>query len=141
MPNLNKLKSSIFCIGIICSNISIASSLVGYWQSNDIRETHQNTLVRIQKKHGEYQAYVTKATGNCSHCRGTNYQKPIQGMNILWGFKLHSKNLYDAGYFLDTHSGRIYRAKLKLNSKQLLIRSFVGIPMLGQTHIWQRYHP
>ena len=141
MLNFSKLKSSIFCIGIIWSNISFSASLEGYWQSNDTRGTVQNMLVRIQKKHDEYQAYVTKAKGNCTHCRGATYQKPIQGMKILWGFKFHSKNLYDDGYFLDTHSGRIYRAKLKMNSEQLFIRSFVGIPMLGQTHIWQRYHP
>lgn len=137
----NKVQYLIGFLFVFFSNASFSKSLLGNWQLNDVRVPQQNIKIHFQKKHDLYQAVVIEAQGICVHCRGNYYQRSIKGLKILWGFKHHSKNLYDEGYFLDIHSGRIYRAKIKLDQEQLYIRSYVGISLFGQTHILRRSHP
>jgi uncharacterized protein (DUF2147 family) len=122
-------------------NIVYSWKITGNWEVHDLRFPEQKMIARVTQKNGEYQAAVSKVKGLCHHCHGEYQHKNIKDKKIFWGFKVHSKNLYDEGYFLDTHSGRIYRARIKVYREQLFIRTFIGLPLFGQTHIWQRYHP
>lgn len=44
------------------------------------------------------------------------------------------------GHILDPRNGSIYDAELKLDSRgRLVLRGFLGIPLLGRTETWTRY--
>ena len=49
----------------------------------------------------------------CKACEGERKDKPIIGMNFLWGLKKDGDQ-YAGGEILDPKNGKIYRAKMKL---------------------------
>jgi len=47
---------------------------------------------------------------------------------------------YEGGEILDPESGKVYRAKMKLDGEgeKLNVRGFIGVALLGRTQTWVR---
>ncbi|MFM7144540.1 MAG: DUF2147 domain-containing protein [Alphaproteobacteria bacterium] len=77
--------------------------------------------------------------GLCRHCEGDRKDKPIEGMQILWGLKKDG-DVYDGGEILDPKNGKIYSAKVKLQDggQKLDVYGFLGFSLLGRTQTWVR---
>lgn len=44
------------------------------------------------------------------------------------------------GQVTDPRNGKIYSAEIRMNPRgRLLMRGYIGIPLLGQTQVWQRF--
>jgi uncharacterized protein (DUF2147 family) len=44
------------------------------------------------------------------------------------------------GQVTDPRNGKVYNAELRINPRgRLLMRGYIGIPLLGQTQVWQRF--
>ncbi len=73
----------------------------------------------------------------CSQCSGERKNKPIKGMNILWGFKKKGTEWTD-GSILDPANGKTYRCKMWLEDggNTLKVRGYWGI--LWRTQTWKR---
>jgi len=96
---------------------------------------------------GEYQGKVEKifpkpgedADPKCEKCDGARHNQPVIGMTILWGLKKQGDE-YEGGEILDPESGKVYRAKMKLDGEgeKLNVRGFIGVALLGRTQTWVR---
>jgi uncharacterized protein (DUF2147 family) len=65
--------------------------------------------------------------------------RPIVGLQFMNDFVYQGKNLWADGKIYDPESGKTYSCKLTLTkSKELEVRGFVGISLLGRTEIWKR---
>lgn len=61
------------------------------------------------------------------------------GLNIFSGFSYDGNGAWSGGFVYDPNSGKTYRAKLKLTSKDTLkLRGYIGISLLGRTETWTR---
>jgi uncharacterized protein (DUF2147 family) len=66
-------------------------------------------------------------------------EKPLLGMNLVWGFTHSGDNLWEGGFIYNPRDGKTYKCKLTLeNPDQLKVRGFIGISLIGKTNIWTR---
>lgn len=65
--------------------------------------------------------------------------RPILGMNLVWGFTNSGGNLWEGGSIYDPRDGKTYKCKLTLESPDnLKVRGFIGISLIGKTNNWTR---
>jgi len=120
---------------------------VGLWRTIDDQTGKPRGLVRITEANGEYQARVEKtfpkpgeeSNPKCEKCEGPRQNKPVIGMTILWGLKKQG-DAYQGGEILDPETGKIYRARIKLEDggKKLDVRGFIGFSLFGRSQTWLR---
>ena len=134
---------------IVAWSAALAGELspVGLWKTIDDNTGKPRGLVRIMEVDGEYQGKVEKIFAEpgedpdpkCEKCDGARHNQPVIGMTILWGLKKQGAE-YQGGTILDPESGRIYRARMKLDGKggKLSVRGFIGFALLGRTQTWVR---
>lgn len=127
-------------------------SPVGQWETIDDK-THKVTstvTLWIEKDgvlHGKVADLVIDPGDDpnpvCDKCKGEKKDKPVKGMEILWGFKPERKgNLskWVSGKILDPDEGEVYSCilTLKEDGKSLVVRGYIGIPLLGRSQTWVR---
>ncbi len=131
-----------------CSGAYAADlSPVGVWQTIDDNSGKPRGLVRITETDGEYQGTVEKSfpkpgedpNPKCENCEGERRDKPVIGMTILWGLRKQGDQ-YDGGEILDPETGKIYRARIKVedSGRKLNVRGFLGFSLFGRSQTWIR---
>ncbi len=69
------------------------------------------------------------------HLRG----RDLLGAVILQGFRSNGKGAWRGGTVYDPITGTTYSCALKLrNVNTLVVRGYLGIPLLGRTVVWTR---
>jgi uncharacterized protein (DUF2147 family) len=64
------------------------------------------------------------------------------GLNIFRGFHYDGDGAWSGGFIYDPNSGKTYRGKLKLTSRNTLnVRGYIGISLIGRTETWIRQAP
>ncbi len=68
---------------------------------------------------------------------------PIVGLEILQGFTKASDGTWTGGTVYDPKNGKTYKCKMSLSEdgKQLNVRGFIGVSLMGRTEVWDRYTP
>jgi uncharacterized protein (DUF2147 family) len=135
----------------LSSFLTAAESIEGYWKSIEERTGQQLSIVEIRKGddgkfHGKIVYRYPNASGNalthCTKCAAPNTNKPILGLEILYGFKEdpNKPDSYIDGRVLEATSGKIYKGKASVTSggKRLRMRGYMGISALGRTVVWIR---
>ena len=122
----------------------------GLWQATYAASNTPSSHIEITTlANGEVQgvikiAYprpgVTHASPNCEKCSGANKDKPIVGMQVLWGEMPAGKNKWSGGTVLDPEEGKEYKANLTLSDdgNTISVRGFILTPSIGQTVTWIR---
>ena len=120
-------------------------SPVGAWRSYEDKTGQPKSIIEITEINGELQGKVGRvfsppapsANPLCERCTGERKNKPIVGMQILWGVKKDGDE-YGGGHIFDLDTGKEFRAKLKLidGGKKLEVRGSVG--PFGRTVTWTR---
>jgi uncharacterized protein (DUF2147 family) len=66
-------------------------------------------------------------------------ERPILGMNLVWGFTFSGGNLWEGGFIYDPRDGKTYKCKITLETPDhLKVRGYIGIPLIGKTNDWTR---
>ncbi len=66
-------------------------------------------------------------------------ERPLLGMNLVWGFTPSGENLWQSGFIYNPRDGKTYKCKLTLeNPDRLKVRGFIGVSLIGKTNIWTR---
>lgn len=77
----------------------------------------------------------------CERCAAPLAGRPITGMRFLWGLRF-SEGRWAGGRVLDLRPGLSQgteaNADLSLVDGELLLRAYVGLPLLGQSRVWRR---
>jgi uncharacterized protein (DUF2147 family) len=61
---------------------------------------------------------------------------PIMNLIILKGFTKSEENIYEGGTIYDPKNGKTYSCKMTLKGRELDIRGFIGISLIGRTSVW-----
>ncbi|MDH4261544.1 MAG: DUF2147 domain-containing protein [Spirochaetia bacterium] len=151
MRNLAK----ILIYTILASEILFAGTAitpVGKWKTIDDKTHEISSIVELWiDNHGQLRGKVEKVITKpgedpnpvCDKCTDENKNKPINGMEILWGFKQEKQNdptKWVSGKILDPDEGEIYSCELTVldGGKSLKVRGYIGIPLLGRSQTWLR---
>jgi len=66
-------------------------------------------------------------------------QRPLCGQTILWGLQPAKVDHWTDGWLYNPHDGTTYRIKGQFQGPDtLVVRIYLGIPLFGQTFVWQR---
>lgn len=124
------------------------ASPVGLWRTVDEETGKPKALVRISEDNGVYNGRIEKLFRTpdqeqnpvCDKCEGARKDQPIIGMTILTGMKKDDGREYSGGRILDPANGKVYKSMMTLSEggKQLDVRGYIGMPVLGRTQTWQR---
>jgi uncharacterized protein (DUF2147 family) len=119
----------------------------GFWVTVDDKTQKPTALVEISERDGELSGFVRQIfpqpgddpEPRCEKCEGVLKDQPIKGMRIVWGLK-KSGDAYTEGHILDPDEGVTYRCRIKLTAdgRQLEVRGYIGVPLLGRTQVWTR---
>jgi uncharacterized protein (DUF2147 family) len=124
--------------------LAFAMSPTGTWTTIDDKTGKKRAVVRLDVANGSLNGTIVKIfsqpgdTGICTKCTGALKDKPVEGLQILWGLKDKGDGVWSGGQILDPKSGKIYRAKLTLKGNKMYVRGYVGLSMLGRTQVWVR---
>ena len=139
--------SLLLCFFTAFSYLAYAeNSPVGLWKTIDDATGKPRSLIRISDRNGELIATVEKGllpsdspNDVCDQCTDARKNKPLIGMTIMDGMKPKG-DVYEGGHILDPDNGETYQCKIKLDStgKQLEVRGFIGISLLGRSQTWVR---
>jgi len=143
------MKKTVFSalLGLASSFAFAQMSPVGLWRTIDDETKTEKSLVRITETGGvmtgkvEKIADPAKANANCDKCTDERKDKPVLGMTILRGVKPSSDaGTWEGGDILDPNNGKIYKVRLKPidGGKQMEVRGFIGVSLLGRTQTWVR---
>lgn len=143
------MKKTVFAalLGLASSIAFAQMSPVGLWRTIDDETKTEKSLVRITESGGvmigkvEKIADPAKANANCTPCTDERKDKPVLGMTILRGVKPSSDaGTWEGGDILDPNNGKIYKVRLKPidGGKQMEVRGFIGVALLGRTQTWVR---
>jgi len=122
------------------------TSPVGRWQTFNDDTQAPASLVKITNQNGVLVGEVLqllpgahfKPTDLCSKCPAPFKNKPIVGLQFLWGFVLDQNQTWENGQVLDPVSGHIYKGRLKVvdHGRKLELRGYWG--PFWRTQTWVR---
>jgi uncharacterized protein (DUF2147 family) len=106
----------------------------GWFRIIDCGGTFVGRIVKMFPKRGE-----NLSDFRCTQCRGDQKNAPVLGIAFIKGMRRNGLT-YQDGTILDPRDGSIYNALMELSpdGKQLTVRGYLGIPLLGQSEVWHR---
>ena len=137
-------------VGVVCLGSGVRgqeTSAAGRWRTIDDQTGQAKSIVRIVETDGELKGQVERvfsppapsAMPLCEKCISDLKNKPLVGMTIMWGMTKDGDG-YSGGRVLDPEEGKTYRGKVRVvdNGRQLELRGYIGISMIGRTQTWVR---
>ena len=138
---------SILIAGHLHSALAENISPAGLWKTIDDQSGKPKALIRISVENNALEGRIEKLflsvdedqNPMCTKCEGALKDQKILGMTILSGFKLEGAE-YKGGTILDPDNGKTYQSRMSLDDdgKKLVVRGYIGIPLLGRSQIWLR---
>jgi uncharacterized protein (DUF2147 family) len=125
-----------------------AATAAGFWEADD-DDGNPSAWFLFTNKSGVFSARLVKGFKKpgddkppqliCTECPGKKKGAHIMGLTLFWGMKRDGLE-YRGGSVLDPRDGSVYHAQMDLSDdgKELSVRGYIGIPMLGKTQVWKR---
>ena len=106
----------------------------GWFRILDCGGLFVGRIVKMFPKRGE-----NVSDFRCTQCRGDQKNAPVLGLTFIKGMRRNGLT-YQDGTILDPRDGSVYNAIMELSAdgKQLTVRGYIGIPLLGQSEVWRR---
>ena len=129
---------------LIAVNMFSQTTIIGIWKNVDDEDGKEKSHINIYEEGGMLRAKVIKllpaATLKvCSKCKGDKANKPIEGMEIIWGLKKESPSKYSGGEILNPKTGKIYSCTVTLvEPDKINVLGFLGLSFIGKTQSWYR---
>ncbi|MFC5578489.1 DUF2147 domain-containing protein [Lysobacter niabensis] len=125
---------------------SAQDSPAGRWQTVDDDSGKPKSVVEIYRaRDGNYAGKVVEiidttkgADPLCDKCRGSNRNKPVKGMVILWGLKPDGPGKWSGGSVLDPENGKTYKSKIELHEGGARLGMFGCIAFICRQQVWIR---
>ena len=145
--SLQRLSFALFLLTLPLASFA-QNSPVGRWKTIDDETGKVKSIVEIYKTtSGTLAGKVVEILQSdkgpdplCDKCSGSNRNKPIKGMVILWNLKEQDATHWTGGTVLDPAKGKTYKSKITLTNggSKLQMRGYMGIEALGRTQPWVR---
>ncbi len=119
-----------------------ADSPVGQWRSIDDETKEAKSIIKIYQQAdgtvaGKVVKLLQKSGALCKKCTGKNKDKPIEGMEILWGLK-ENGDRWTSGTILDPKKGKTYRAEVQVINKGRSLKVTGKVLLFSRSQVWQK---
>jgi uncharacterized protein (DUF2147 family) len=131
-----------FMLMCVLTPIFASTSYEGDWMAPGESTDRPGPVITLLRTEQGYRAVIKSmpsvagADDNplCNACSTPRKGQPIKGMEIIWGLKLKGDRLVD-GYIQPPEANSPMRCQIELSKNQntLLLRIYMGAPMMGQT--------
>jgi len=119
----------------------------GLWEKRN-QSAQPEGWFRIAERDGVYEGQIVKmfpkpgedvAAWRCSRCEGEQKNAPVLGITFIKGMRRNGLR-YENGTILDPRDGATYDALMEVSAdgQSLVVRGYLGIPLLGQSEVWYR---
>lgn len=120
-----------------------SSGVTGRWKTIDDVSGQPKSIVEIFADGSEIKGKIVELINPsepnplCKECSGDKKDKPIQGLEIIWGLNENGGE-WTGGHILDPKNGKTYKCKMRLEDggKKLVVRGFIGFSLLGRSQTW-----
>ncbi|MDN5210935.1 DUF2147 domain-containing protein [Fulvivirgaceae bacterium BMA12] len=140
---MNKL-FSIFIFSLFLIPFSYSqTSIFGKWKTIDDETGEAKSIVEIFQKGDKAFGKIIeildkeKPTPVCDKCDDDDPRKgqKILGMEIIKDLEKDDDE-WDDGTILDPENGKVYRCKMWVEDKKLIVRGYIGISLIGRSQTW-----
>ena len=115
---------------------------VGLWSPLD-HSGKPRGLIAIYEQNGLYFGRIEPLdptddrSARCTHCTGSRKNQLMDGL-VLMRHLRYQNGKYVGGDILDPRTGRTYGCELRLidAGRKLVMRGYLGIPLLGRSEVW-----
>jgi uncharacterized protein (DUF2147 family) len=119
----------------------------GLWEKRN-QSAQPEGWFRIAERDGVYEGQIVKmfpkpgedvAAWRCTRCEGEQKNAPVLGITFIKGMRRNGLR-YENGTILDPRDGATYDALMEVSAdgQSLVVRGYLGIPLLGQSEVWYR---
>lgn len=125
------------------------ASPVGVWRTLDDKTHQPKALIEIkQNDAGIVSGKIVTGIGanhspgsRCTACVDERKDQPMQGLTIIRNMT-RQDGKWVGGDILDPQNGKTYHCEMSLadNGEHLLVRGYIGIPLIGRSQTWIREH-
>lgn len=138
----------IFLMTFALASYAADSEIVGVWSQPILKgkdKGKERAQVEIYEKDGSYYGKIVRlppgvpANSLCRNCKDQHRDKPLIGMEILWGLKKEAGR-YVKGKVYDVDEGKEYRCSLVLMSPEKL-KVTASWLIFSESHYWTRVTP
>lgn len=145
------LTAGMMASGILRTAENPPGSVSGYWEIID-ESGEVRSVARLFTEGGQLRGrlvHLILEPGEdpnplCDKCPGSWKDRPILGLEFLWGFRPAGPGYWKEGRILDPEKGKVYRAAIKLLAGGEKLEVFGYIRMLvkiGRRQVWRRTAP
>jgi len=137
-------KTGMFIILLaLISQSAYSQNIVGKWKTIDDETGEAKSVVQIWKaEDGLFYGKImklfdpAKQESICDKCdpKDARYKQKVIGMKIIQGMKKTGGNEWTDGTILDPNNGKVYKCKLFVEGKNLMVRGYIAF--LYRTQTW-----
>lgn len=123
------------------------TSPVGIWRTIDDHTHEAKALIEIAREpSGTLTGRILTGLGRnhhpdsrCTACTDERRNQPMQGLTIIRHLQRNG-DVWEGGEILDPENGKTYHCRLQLadHGERLIVRGYLGIPLLGRSQTWIR---
>jgi uncharacterized protein (DUF2147 family) len=139
--------ASLLALPLLALSFSaMAADATGRWKTIDDKTGKVKSIVEISKAaNGTYSGKVVEVLYSergpnpvCDKCSGSNKNKPVKGMTILWNLKADGANEWSGGTILDPANGKTYKSKAELQAGGTKLDVSGCIAFICRAQTWVR---
>lgn len=136
------MKQVLFLCLLLNAFIVNSQSVFGKWRTVDDDTGKEKSVVEIYEKNWKVFGKIIEIFDPknrdlpCKFCEGDDYNKPILGLDIIKNMEKEG-DAYKEGTIIDPQDGKVYKARLKLDDKNILqVRGYIAF--FYATQYWIR---
>jgi uncharacterized protein (DUF2147 family) len=138
-PVVVALMATVLAIAGAAMGAPTSTSPVGLWFAVNRQTGEPRVAIRIFENNGKLFGRIEKifnpadAAKTCVDCPGDRRDKPVVGLEILWGLLPDGNLEWSGGTVLDPRNGAVYDATLRLidGGQKLVLRGYLFFRFLG----------
>ncbi len=141
------LRMKYLTVLFVCLSTMVTAQLspIGKWKTIDESTGKEKSVVEITERDGKYYGRIVKVLRepgtdqdpSCTKCPADDdrYEKKVVGLEIIRDLVKDGDD-YSGGTVLDPEKGEVYKCKIWMEGKDLMVRGYWGV--FYRTQTWKK---